>query len=92
LPPRCGLDRHRLFHASYEWHRFSAPGHAICPQVAAVLITGHRIEPAEKDLRHVPVLRATLFKPISWRTLAKHIIKPWSGADQPVLKEDTASL
>jgi CheY-like chemotaxis protein len=66
--------------------------HAVCPQVAAVMITGHWIELAEKDLSHVPRLRATLFKPISWRTLAENIIKHRPGTDQPVLKEDTASI
>ena len=66
--------------------------HAVCPQAAAVMITGQRIELADKDLSHVPGLRATLFKPISWRTLAENIIKHWPDADQPVLKEDTASI
>jgi CheY-like chemotaxis protein len=66
--------------------------HAVCPQAAAVMITGQRIELADKDLSHVPGLKATLFKPISWRTLAENIIKHWPDADQPVLKEDTASI
>ena len=66
--------------------------HAVCPQIAAVMITGHRIELADKDLSHVPGLKATLFKPISWRTLAENIIKHWPDANRPVLKEDTASI
>jgi CheY-like chemotaxis protein len=66
--------------------------HAVCPQAAAVMITGQRIELADKDLSHVPGLKATLFKPISWRTLAENIIKYWPGADQPVLKANTAAI
>ena len=56
------------------------------------MITGQRIELADKDLSHVPGLKATLFKPISWRTLAENIIKYWPGADQPVLKANTAAI
>ena len=66
--------------------------HAICPQIAAVMITGQRIELEGQDLSHVPGLKATLFKPISWRTLAENIIKYWPGADQPVLKANTAAI
>ncbi len=66
--------------------------HAVCPQAAAVMITGQRIELADKDLSHVPGLRATLFKPISWRTLAENIIKHWPDVNRPALKADTASI
>ena len=66
--------------------------HAICPQIAAVMITGQRIELEGQDLSHVPGLKATLFKPISWRTLAENIIKHWPDANRPVLKKDTAAI
>ena len=66
--------------------------HAVCPQLAAVMITGQRIELADQDLSHVPGLRATLFKPISWRTLAENIIKHWPDVNRPALKADTASI
>lgn len=62
--------------------------HAVCPQIAAIMITGHRIELEDKDLSHVPGLRTTLFKPISWRMLAENIIKHWPDANPPVLKAD----
>jgi CheY-like chemotaxis protein len=60
--------------------------HAVRPQIAAMMITGHRIELEDKDLSHVPGLRATLFKPISWRMLAENIIKHWPDPNPPVLR------
>jgi DNA-binding NtrC family response regulator len=60
----------------------------VCPEVAAIMITGHQIELAEEDLTRVPGLRATLFKPIGWRTLAENIVMHWPDFNPPMLKED----
>ncbi len=62
--------------------------HAVCPKIAAIMITGHQIELAEEDLTRVPGLKATLFKPIGWRTLAENIVMHWPDLNPPVLKED----
>jgi FixJ family two-component response regulator len=62
--------------------------HAVCPGIAAIMITGHQIELAEEDLTRVPGLMATLFKPIGWRTLAENIVMHWPDLNPPVLKED----
>ena len=70
---------------------FLHQAHAICPQVVAIMITGHWIELEDKDLSHVPGLKATLFKPVSWRTLAENIIHHWPDANHPELKTDAAS-
>jgi DNA-binding NtrC family response regulator len=66
--------------------------HAINPQLTAIMITGQRIELGDKDLSHVPGLKVTLFKPLSWRALAENIIKHWSAANRPVLKESPAAV
>jgi len=65
---------------------FIAAAHAACPSLNAVMITGHQIELAGADLSHVPGLRETLFKPVTWRTLAQHIIKHWPDDNPPVLR------
>lgn len=62
--------------------------HAVCPEIAAIMITGHQIELAEEDLTRVPGLKATLFKPVGWRTLAENIVMHWPDLNPPVLKED----
>ena len=66
--------------------------HALRPQVAALMITGHQIELAGTDFSTVPGLRETLFKPVTWRMLAERIIKYWPNGDPPMLKEDMGAL
>jgi len=62
--------------------------HAICPDTAAIMITGHQIELADEDLTRVPGLRATLFKPLGWRALADNILMHWPDLNPPMLRED----
>jgi DNA-binding NtrC family response regulator len=62
--------------------------HAVWPEVAAIMITGHQIELADEDLTRVPGLKATLFKPIGWRTLAENIVMHWPDLNPPALNED----
>jgi len=71
---------------------FIAAAHATCPAVSAVMITGHQIELAGADFSQVPGLRETLFKPVTWRTLAERIIKHWPDGNPPMLREDTSAL
>lgn len=59
-----------------------------CPDVVAIMITGHQIELAEENLSEVPGLRATIFKPVTWRVLAENIIKHWPDAHPPTLKPE----
>ncbi len=66
--------------------------HAQCPKVAAIMITGHQIELTGVDLSHVPGLRETLFKPVTWRTLADRIVRYWPDkGDPPKLRSDPGS-
>ncbi|HUJ43246.1 MAG TPA: response regulator [Opitutaceae bacterium] len=62
--------------------------HALCPETAAIMITGQPVELADEDLTRVPGLRATLFKPLGWRTLAENIVMYWPDLNPPLLKED----
>ncbi|MDD2764746.1 MAG: response regulator [Opitutaceae bacterium] len=68
---------------------FLVRAHAACPQVAAIMITGHQIELAGQDLSHVPGLREMLFKPIRWRLLAETIIRHWPDGNPPRWKGTT---
>lgn len=66
--------------------------HAVCPQINAVMITGHQIELQGTDFSQVPGLRETLFKPVTWRTLARNIIKHWPDGNPPMMRVDTPSI
>lgn len=66
--------------------------HAVCPRINAVMITGHQIELDGTDFSEVPGLRETLFKPVTWRTLARHIIKHWPDENPPMMRVDLPSI
>ncbi len=66
--------------------------HALRPQIAALMITGHQAELAGTDFSTVPGLRETIFKPVTWRTLAERIIKHWPDGNPPMRMEDIANL
>jgi DNA-binding NtrC family response regulator len=68
---------------------FLQRAHAICPQAAALMITGHQIELDGVDLSYVTGLREALFKPITWRTLATQVIRHWPGGNPPRLLGQT---
>ena len=57
----------------------------------AIMITGHQIELSWQDLSHVPGLRATLFKPVSWRQLAEQVIQFWPDDNPPALNLGVAA-
>jgi two-component SAPR family response regulator len=71
---------------------FLRRAHALRPQIAALMITGHQTELAGTDFSKVPGLRETIYKPVTWRTLAEHIIKHWPDGNPPMLMEDIANL
>ena len=60
----------------------------VCPQLPAIMITGHQIALADEDLDHVPGLCGTLFKPVTWRVLAENIIKYWPDKNPPSFKTE----
>lgn len=62
--------------------------HLVRPGTPSVMITGHQIELAGRDLTAVPGLQETLYKPVNWRTLAERIIEHWSDGNPPRLKTD----
>jgi DNA-binding NarL/FixJ family response regulator len=64
--------------------------HALRPEAAAIMITGHQAELAGTDFSRVPGLRETIFKPVSWRTLLERIIKHWPDGNPPLLKDGIA--
>jgi CheY-like chemotaxis protein len=64
--------------------------HAVMPDISAIMITGHQIELEGVDLDQVPGLRATLFKPLRWRTIALHIIAHWPDSNPPALRDAPA--
>jgi two-component SAPR family response regulator len=66
--------------------------HSVCPQINAVMITGHQIELAGTDFSQVPGLRETLFKPVTWRMLTQNIIKYWPDGNPPMMRVDTPSI
>ncbi len=66
--------------------------HALRPQTAAIMITGHQAELAGTDFSTVPGLRETIFKPVTWQTLAERIIKHWPDGNPPMLKDALANL
>ena len=65
---------------------FLCRARAMGSNVPAIIITGHQIELAGRDLSQVPGLRATLFKPVAWRQLAEQIIQHWPDQNPPALK------
>ena len=69
---------------------FIASAYATSPRVHAVMITGHQIELAGADFSHVPGLRETLFKPVTWRQLAEQIIRHWPDNHPPTLRDGAA--
>lgn len=77
MPRMSGLD-------------FLQRAHGLCPQAAALMITGHHIEFDGRDLSHIPGLRETLFKPITWRTLAEQVVRHWPGANPPRIRDEPA--
>lgn len=62
--------------------------HVVSPRISSLMITGHQIELAGKDLTDIPGLRETLYKPVTWRTLVDHIIKNWPDDHPPSLKAE----
>jgi DNA-binding NtrC family response regulator len=69
---------------------FLQQAHAMMPGLAAIMITGHRIEFEDMDLSQVPGLRATLFKPLRARTVAAQIVAHWPDENPPVLRDEPA--
>lgn len=49
----------------------------VAPGVPVVMITGHMMELAETDYGDLPMLKAILAKPFSWRLLAEEIVRHW---------------
>lgn len=67
---------------------FLKQAYLIRPRTPSVMITGHQIELAGRDLSDVPGLQEILYKPVNWRTLAERIIKHWPDGNPPKLKTD----
>lgn len=54
------------------------------PDVAVIIITGHRMELEMTDYSDITSLKAVLAKPLSWRVLADEIVKHWPEAQVEV--------
>jgi len=65
--------------------------HALVPDAAAVMITGHRIELAGTDFSHVPGLREVLFKPVRLDMLVEQVLKHWPDSAPPPLRQGLGS-
>jgi len=55
----------------------------ISPKAVFIMISGHNLEPIERELARLRRLKMRLQKPFGWRPLADAVIKVWPGADAP---------
>lgn len=62
--------------------------HGVAPDVPVVMITGHMMELAETGYADLPMLKAILAKPFSWRLLAEEIVRHWP---EPGLRQPAAA-
>jgi DNA-binding NtrC family response regulator len=55
----------------------------VAPKAVFIMISGHNLEPIERELARLKKLKMRLQKPFGWRPLAEAVLQVWPGADVP---------
>jgi DNA-binding NtrC family response regulator len=58
----------------------------VAPKAVFIMISGHNLEPLDRELSRLKKLKIRLQKPFGWRPLAEAVLQVWPDNDAPPMK------